>query len=195
MPSKPRLLRELADARALSAVATSWRTVAALAPLTAAIARHTNIQQEAMNRLSACVNGAPHAGFRKLAFAQFLPGGVPRLFPSTLHVSKFDAVHRTPKQHPSLSYENSDVGKKRIIQGREVSDTQVQACADEAEAGYDVEELARRWGRPPRAETASKVIPTRFSDDELASLTERAEREGIDRSTAIRAAVREWAAA
>ena len=76
-----------------------------------------------------------------------------------------------------------------------MSDAQVKVWADEAEAGYDVEEPARRWGRPPRAETASKVIPTRFSDDELACLMERAEREGIDRSTAIRAAVREWAAA
>lgn len=100
-----------------------------------------------------------------------------------------------PRYRPLLSYYNSGMGKKRIIQGQEVSDAQVQAWADEAEAGYDVEKLARRWGRPPRAEKASKVIPTRFSDDELASLMERAEREGIDRSTAIRAAVREWAAA
>ena len=51
---------------------------------------------------------------------------------------------------------------KRMIQGREVSDAQVQAWADEAEAGYDVEELQKRWGRPPRA------VPTRFSDEELA---------------------------
>ena len=34
---------------------------------------------------------------------------------------------------------------KRMIQGREVSDAQVQAWADEAEAGYDVEELQKRW--------------------------------------------------
>ncbi|HKO25582.1 MAG TPA: hypothetical protein VJY65_12700 [Chloroflexota bacterium] len=30
---------------------------------------------------------------------------------------------------------------KRMIQGREVSDAQVQQWADEAEAGYDVEDL------------------------------------------------------
>ena len=30
-------------------------------------------------------------------------------------------------------------------QGREVSDTQAQAWADEAEAGYDIEELQKRW--------------------------------------------------
>lgn len=83
--------------------------------------------------------------------------------------------------------------KKRTIQGREVSDAQIQAWADEAEAGYDVEELRKRWGRPPRAEQASRVVPTRFSDAELAELMMRAEREGLDRSSAIRAAVRDWA--
>lgn len=83
---------------------------------------------------------------------------------------------------------------KRIINGHEVSDDQVQAWADEAEAGYDVDQLKRRWGRPPRAEKASQVIPTRFSDSELAALMERADREGMDRSTAIRTAVREWSA-
>ncbi|WP_256694872.1 MULTISPECIES: ribbon-helix-helix protein, CopG family [Actinomyces] len=84
---------------------------------------------------------------------------------------------------------------KRMIQGREVSDAQVQAWADEAEAGYDVEELQKRWGRPPRAGSASQVVPTQFSDEELAELMERANREGLDRSAAIRAAVREWARA
>lgn len=84
---------------------------------------------------------------------------------------------------------------KRMIQGREISDEQVQAWADEAEAGYDVDELQRRWGRPPRAGKASRVVPTRFSDEELSELMERAEREGLDRSTAIRTAVREWARA
>ena len=82
---------------------------------------------------------------------------------------------------------------KRTIQGREVSDAQVQAWADEAEAGYDVAELQQRWGRPPRAERASRVVPTRFSDAELAELMKRAEREGLDRSAAIRAAVHDWA--
>ena len=82
---------------------------------------------------------------------------------------------------------------ERVIQGRVVSDEQVQKWADEAEAGYDVAALQKRWGRPPRAERASQVVPTRFSDAELAELMARAEREGLDRSAAIRAAVREWA--
>ncbi|MDO5094361.1 MAG: CopG family transcriptional regulator [Propionibacteriaceae bacterium] len=81
---------------------------------------------------------------------------------------------------------------KRMIQGREISDAQVQAWADEAEMGYDVDELQRRWGRPPRAGKASRVGPTRFSEEQD-ELMARAEREGLDRSTAIRTAVREWA--
>ncbi|MFT4187069.1 MAG: ribbon-helix-helix protein, CopG family [Aeromicrobium sp.] len=87
--------------------------------------------------------------------------------------------------------------KKRIMEGREVSDEQVQAWADEAEAGYDPDELLKQWsrGRPPRAEKASRVVTLRFSEEELAELMARADREGIDRSTAIRAAVHDWATA
>ena len=41
-----------------------------------------------------------------------------------------------------------------MIQGRKVSDAQVQAWADEAEASYDIEKLQKRWrvstpGRKP----------------------------------------------
>lgn len=82
---------------------------------------------------------------------------------------------------------------ERKIQGKTITDEQVQAWADEAEAGYDVDQLKKRWGRPPRAEQASRVIPTRFSDNELAQLMARANREGLDRSSAIRAAVAAWA--
>lgn len=84
--------------------------------------------------------------------------------------------------------------KKRIINGREVSDGQVQAWAVEAESGYDVDQLNRRWGRPARVEKTSQVVLTRLPDAELAALMERADREGLDRSAAIRAAVREWSA-
>lgn len=82
---------------------------------------------------------------------------------------------------------------KRIMHGKEITDAQVQAWANEAEAGYDVDQLQKRWGRPPRAESTSQVVPTRFSEAELAELMTRAQREGMDRSAAIRAAVRQWA--
>lgn len=83
----------------------------------------------------------------------------------------------------------------RLIAGKSVSDAQVQAWADEAEAGYDVDQLRRRWGRPPRGDRAAQVVAIRLTDAELDHLMDRARREGMDRSTAIRAAVREWAEA
>ncbi|KDS93596.1 hypothetical protein DHOM_05125 [Dermabacter hominis 1368] len=44
-----------------------------------------------MNCLSARFDGVPHAGFRKLAFAQFLPGGVAHFFPCALQVRDLNA--------------------------------------------------------------------------------------------------------
>ena len=79
------------------------------------------------------------------------------------------------------------------MRGQPVSDEQTQAWADEAEAGYNVNELRRRVGRPPRAGDAPHAVATRFSEAELSELMERAQREGLDRSAAIRAAVRQWA--
>lgn len=84
---------------------------------------------------------------------------------------------------------------KRMIQGHEVSDEQVQAGTDRIELGQAEREVQKRRGRPLRAERASKVVTTRFSEAELAELAERAQREGLDRSTAIRIAVHEWAIA
>ncbi|MFT4028572.1 MAG: ribbon-helix-helix protein, CopG family [Protaetiibacter sp.] len=81
---------------------------------------------------------------------------------------------------------------KRAMQGKEVSDAQIDAWVDEAEAGYDVDELRVRWGRSPRGVTAAHVVPVRLTDDELAALMARAEREGMNRSEAIRAALDAW---
>lgn len=80
----------------------------------------------------------------------------------------------------------------RKIQGREVSEEQVDAWVDEAEAGYDVDELRRR-GRPARGDHAAQVVPVRFTEAEITQLMERADREHLNRSEAIRRAVREWA--
>jgi hypothetical protein len=80
----------------------------------------------------------------------------------------------------------------RIINGREVGESQVDEWVDEAEAGYDVEALRSRVGRVPRGETAAKVIPVRLTDAELAAVMARAEREGLNRSEAIRAALDAW---
>jgi predicted DNA binding CopG/RHH family protein len=82
---------------------------------------------------------------------------------------------------------------KRIVQGHEVAESQVDEWVAEAEAGYDVEQLRTRWGRTPRGASAAQVIPVRLTDHELAAVMARAEREGLNRSEAIRAALDAWA--
>ena len=82
---------------------------------------------------------------------------------------------------------------KRIIRGHEVSESQVDEWAAEAEAGYDVDQLRTRWGRAPRGAAAAQVIPVRLTTDELAAVMARADREGLNRSEAIRAAIDAWA--
>ncbi|MFT4187137.1 MAG: ribbon-helix-helix domain-containing protein [Aeromicrobium sp.] len=82
----------------------------------------------------------------------------------------------------------------RLIHGKPVSDEQIQAWADEAEAGYDLSQLPPpRRGRPPVGDGPGTVVPVRLDAATIAALTERAKAEGITtRSEAIRAAVREW---
>lgn len=77
----------------------------------------------------------------------------------------------------------------RIVQGREVDESQVGEWVSEAEAGYDIDELRTRWGRAPRGAAAAQVIPVRLTADELVGVMARAEREGLNRSEAIRAAL------
>lgn len=79
------------------------------------------------------------------------------------------------------------------MQGQDVSETQVEEWVAEAEAGYDVEELRRRsGGRPGRASEPSQVVPVRLTADELAAVMARADREHLNRSEAIRAALAAW---
>lgn len=82
---------------------------------------------------------------------------------------------------------------KRTMQGHEVDEPTVDEWVSEAEAGYDVDKLRARWGRAPRGSSAAQVIPVRLTDDELAAVMARAEREGLNRSEAIRAALDAWA--
>lgn len=81
------------------------------------------------------------------------------------------------------------------IHGQAVTDAQIQAWSDEAEAGYDVAVLRRR-GRPTAGEGPGTVVPVRLDAATLAALNKRAAAEGLtNRSEAIRAAVRAWALA
>ena len=82
----------------------------------------------------------------------------------------------------------------RKMQGEEVSEDQVDAWVDEAEAGYDVDELLRRrGGRPARGAEPSEVVPVRLTSSELEAVMDRARREHLNRSEAFRAALAAWA--
>ena len=84
------------------------------------------------------------------------------------------------------------MSEQREIRGEPVDDAQIQAWADEAEAGYDVAVLRRR-GRPVAGDGPGVVVAVRLDAPTLAALTERAEAEGLtSRTEAIRAAVRAW---
>ena len=79
------------------------------------------------------------------------------------------------------------------IKGKPVTDADIQDWADEAERGYDVEQLRRR-GRKPIGDGPAQVVPVRIDANLLAALTERAERDHVSRSEAIRAAIRSYVA-
>ena len=76
-----------------------------------------------------------------------------------------------------------------------VSDEQIQKWADEAEAGYDVEELKRRGrGRPGRGAEPMQVVAVRLTAEELEALDTAALKHQMSRSEAIRAALAHFAA-
>jgi len=77
------------------------------------------------------------------------------------------------------------------INGKAVSNAEIEAWANEAEVGYPVEQLRKR-GRKPLGDGASEVVPVRMDQTLLDALAARAEREHVSRSEAIRAAVRDW---
>ena len=83
---------------------------------------------------------------------------------------------------------------EHLLRGEPVTDEQIQAWADEAEAGYDLASLPKaRRGRPPVGDGPGVVVPVRLDAAILAAVTARAEAEGIqNRSEAIRAAVKAW---
>lgn len=76
-----------------------------------------------------------------------------------------------------------------------VDDQQIRKWADEAEAGYDVEELRRRGrGRPGRGAEPMQVVAVRLTAEELHILDAAAAKNHMSRSEAIRAALANFAA-
>lgn len=84
---------------------------------------------------------------------------------------------------------------ERKIQGKPVSEQQIDQWVAEAEAGYNPAQLAKRMGRQARAGQAAKVVSVRLTDAELAAVMARANRENLSQSEAIRQALAQWAAA
>lgn len=71
-----------------------------------------------------------------------------------------------------------------------VTERQIQQWANEAEAGYDADELRRRGrGRPGRGAEPTQVVAVRLTAEELAAVDAVAERDQISRSEAIRRAL------
>lgn len=78
--------------------------------------------------------------------------------------------------------------------GRPINDAQIQAWADEAEAGYDLGALTRsRRERPPRGDGPGVTVSVRLDAKTLTALMARAREQNItSRSDALRAAVDAW---
>lgn len=82
-----------------------------------------------------------------------------------------------------------------MVEDPHVSDENIQEWADEAEAGYDVEELKRRGrGRPGRGAEPMQVIAVRLTAEEIVALDAVAARDHLSRSEAIRRALAGYAA-
>jgi predicted transcriptional regulator len=76
-----------------------------------------------------------------------------------------------------------------------VSEKQIQKWADEAEAGYDVDELERRGrGRPGRGAEPMQVVAVRLTAEEVAALDAAAAKKDMSRSEAIRTALAHFTA-
>jgi len=77
------------------------------------------------------------------------------------------------------------------VEGEPVTEQDIDNWVDEAEQGYDVERLRRR-GREPAGDGPGQVVPVRLDQTLLAALGERAERDHLSRSAAIREAIRAY---
>lgn len=79
------------------------------------------------------------------------------------------------------------------INDNPVTEQDIKDWADEAERGYDVDRLRKR-GRKPLGDGPAQVVPVRIDETLLAAVVERAERDHVSRSEAIRAAIRAYVA-
>jgi hypothetical protein len=76
--------------------------------------------------------------------------------------------------------------------GRVITDDEIQAMADEAEAGHDLTKLRRRPGRPSLGAAAAEVFPVRLEPELRAALETRAESDHTTASDIVRSALRAY---
>lgn len=82
-------------------------------------------------------------------------------------------------------------GKTRS--GRPLTEETIAELAEEAEAGYDVDEiLRRRAGRPTMGSAPATVESVRLDPELREALTERAQRDEETTSSVIRKALRKY---
>jgi hypothetical protein len=81
--------------------------------------------------------------------------------------------------------------------GVELTDALIDQLTDEAEAGYDVEQLKPhvRRGRPAMGASAATALPVRLDPELRQAVAGRAERDGINQSEVVRRAIRQYLAA
>jgi hypothetical protein len=81
----------------------------------------------------------------------------------------------------------------KTASGKPITDALVDKLADNAGAGYDVDEtLRRRGGRPPIGSAAASVESVRLDPELRQALTQRAERDHETTSSVIRKALRKY---
>lgn len=81
----------------------------------------------------------------------------------------------------------------RTKTGKVLTDADIEALADEAERGYDVEGLkARRRGRPLLGSAPAEVVPVRLDPELKEAVERRAERDRTTTSEIIREAIRRF---
>jgi len=77
--------------------------------------------------------------------------------------------------------------------GRELTDADIEALADEAERGYDVDVLkSRRRGRPMLGSAPAEVVPVRLDPDLKQAVEDRARDDDTTVSALIREAIRRF---
>lgn len=82
----------------------------------------------------------------------------------------------------------------RTKTGRVLTDADIEALADEAEHGYDVEQLARRPGRPRIGSGPATVVPVRLHADLHAAVKAAAAAASTSLSELVRDALRVYLA-